>query len=85
MEYQRPLTEPTRPAGDLRGAFQATLVDLGVSSPCGQIQAGRTYVSGEIEKIVNGALSISPNVREDFNSLPRRNLRWSSTQLMRSV
>jgi hypothetical protein len=74
MEYQRPLTvAPGTPRARLeilRRAFQATLEDPEFLLHAGKSKLDVTYVSGEdIEKIVNGVLSISPKVKEDLQFL----------------
>jgi tripartite-type tricarboxylate transporter receptor subunit TctC len=74
MEYQRPFTvAPGTPRARLeilRRAFQATLEDPEFLLHAGKSKLDVTYVSGEdIEKIVNGVLSISPKVKEDLQFL----------------
>jgi hypothetical protein len=74
MEYQRPLTlapgTPKDRLGILRSAFRATLADAEFLAESNKAKLDVTYVSGEdIEKIVNGVLSISPKVKEDLQFL----------------
>src|SRR5918992_2210111 len=74
MEYQRPLTvAPATPQDRLdilRRAFKATLADAEFLAEANKAKLDVTYVSGEdIEKIVNGVLSISPKVKEDLQFL----------------
>ena len=74
MEYQRPLTVAPGTPEDrleiLRRAFKATLADTEFLAEANKAKLDVSYVSGEdIEKIVNGVLSISPNVKEDLQFL----------------
>ena len=74
MEYQRPLTVAPGTPQDrldiLRRAFKATLADAEFLAEANKAKLDVTYVSGEdIEKIVNGVLSISPKVKEDLQFL----------------
>lgn len=74
MEFQRPLTlAPGTPQDRLevlRRAFRASLADPEFLLQAGKSKLDVTYVSGEdIEKIVNGVLSISPKIKEDLQFL----------------